>query len=154
MIEEGEKAPGFTLPADDGTKVSLGKLKGQPVVVYFYPKDMTPGCTQEACDFRDLKKEFAKRGAVVLGISPDPVTSHERFRKAQRLNFPLLADEGHVVAEKYGAWGEKVMYGRKVTGMIRSTFVIDAKGVVRKVFPRVRVQGHAQKVLEVLETLE
>ena len=154
MIEEGKKAPAFTLPADDGTKVSLSKLKGRPVVVYFYPRDMTPGCTQEACDFRDLNREFAKRGAVVLGVSPDPVASHERFRKAQRLNFPLLADEGHTVAEKYGAWGEKLMYGRKVTGMIRSTFVIDAKGVVRKVFPRVRVKGHAEKVLAALDALE
>jgi peroxiredoxin Q/BCP len=153
MIKEGKAAPAFTLPASDGTKVSLSKLKGAPVILYFYPKDMTPGCTQEACDFRDMKAKLARRGARVLGVSPDPVESHERFRNVHRLNFLLLSDENHKVAEKYGAWGEKMLYGRKVTGLIRSTFVIDAKGVVRKVFPRVRVQDHAERVLEAIDTL-
>jgi peroxiredoxin Q/BCP len=153
VIKEGQKAPEFTLASSDGAKVTLKELRGRPVVLYFYPKDDTPGCTREACAFRD---EYAalKRKAVLLGVSPDSVESHERFRDKYKLPFSLLADPDKVVAKKYGAFGEKVLYGKKVVGMIRSTFVIDAEGVVRKVFPKVRVDGHAEKVLEAVAQLD
>lgn len=153
MIKEGQKAPNFTLPSSGGKHVSLADLKGKPVVLYFYPKDDTPGCTREACAFRDAQAKMRKTGAVVLGVSPDSVASHEKFRTKYGLNFPLLADIDKTVAKKYGAFGEKVMYGKKVVGMIRSTFVIDDEGVVRKVFPRVRVDGHDEQVLEALSEL-
>jgi peroxiredoxin Q/BCP len=153
MIKEGKPAPDFTLESSDGAPVSLADLKGKTVVLYFYPRDLTPGCTREACDFRDSQAPLKKAGAVVLGVSPDRLASHEKFKKEHRLNFPLLADPDKKVAKKYGAWGEKVMYGKKVTGMIRSTFVIDGEGVVRKVFPRVKVDGHADKVLEAVKAL-
>lgn len=153
MVEEGKKAPDFTLPAADGSTVRLRELRGQPVVLYFYPKDDTPGCTREACGFQESLAHIRRTGATVLGVSPDGVDSHQRFADKYSLRFPLLADTDKKVATKYGAWGEKVMYGKKVTGMIRSTFVIDAEGTVRKVFPRVRVDGHAEKVLEALKAL-
>ena len=153
MVKEGGKAPSFTLPSSDGGEVSLKDFAGKTVVLYFYPKDDTPGCTREACAFRDTQAALKKAGAVVLGVSPDSVASHEKFRGKYKLNFPLLADSDKSVAKKYGAFGEKVMYGKKVVGMIRSTFVIDGDGVVRKVFPRVRVDGHAEKVLEALTEL-
>jgi peroxiredoxin Q/BCP len=153
MIKEGQKAPDFTLQSSGGDRVSLKDLRGKPVVLYFYPKDDTPGCTKEACAFRDNYAALKKR-AVLLGVSPDDVDSHGRFRDKYKLPFPLLADEDKAVAKKYGAFGEKVMYGKKVVGMIRSTFVIDGEGVVRKVFPRVRVDGHADKVLEAVSALE
>jgi peroxiredoxin Q/BCP len=149
MVKEGQKAPDFTLASSDGA-VSLKSLRGKPVVLYFYPKDDTPGCTREACAFRDAKARFKKSGAVILGVSPDSVASHDKFRDKYKLNFHLLADPDKSVAKKYGAFGEKVLYGKKVVGMIRSTFVIDADGVVRKVFPRVRVDGHDEQVLEAL----
>ncbi len=153
LIKEGRKAPDFTLPSSEGGKVSLKDFRGKPVVVYFYPKDDTPGCTREACAFRDARARLKKAGAVVLGVSPDSVASHAKFRDKYSLDFPLLADVDKAVAKKYGAFGEKVMYGKKVVGMIRSTFVIDAEGVVRKVFPRVRVDGHDEQVLEALAGL-
>jgi peroxiredoxin Q/BCP len=153
MIKEGQKAPDFTLPTSGGDRVSLKDLRGKPVVLYFYPKDDTPGCTKEACAFRDTYTALKKK-AVLLGVSPDDVDAHDRFRDKYKLPFPLLADEDKAIAKKYGAFGEKVMYGKKVVGMIRSTFVIDGDGVVRKVFPRVRVDGHADKVLEALSALE
>jgi peroxiredoxin Q/BCP len=153
MIKEGQKAPDFTLPSSAGGEVSLKSLKGRRVVLYFYPKDDTPGCTKEACAFRDAQAKIKRTGAVVLGVSPDSVASHEKFGAKYKLNFPLLADGDKAVAKKFGAFGEKVMYGRKVVGMIRSTFVIDEEGVVRKVFPRVRVDGHDEKVLEALAAL-
>jgi peroxiredoxin Q/BCP len=153
VIKEGQKAPDFTLASSEGDDVSLADLRGKPVVLYFYPKDDTPGCTKEACAFRDAQAKIRKTGAVVLGVSPDSLDSHDRFRKKYKLNFPLLADEDKAVAKKYGAWGEKVLYGKKTIGMIRSTFVIDGSGVVRKVFPRVRVDGHDEKVLEALQSL-
>jgi len=146
MIEAGKRAPAFTLVGHDGKKVSLRSLRGRNVVLYFYPKDDTPGCTKEACGFRDASARLRRKGAVVLGVSPDDAASHERFRAKYSLDFALLADPDKKVARAYGAWGPKLMYGRKVTGMIRSTFVIDGRGIVRKVFPRVRVDGHAEQV--------
>ncbi|HEY6553205.1 MAG TPA: thioredoxin-dependent thiol peroxidase [Vicinamibacteria bacterium] len=153
MVMEGKAAPKFTLPSSEGGEVSLEDLKGKIVVLYFYPKDDTPGCTREACAFRDSHAALKKKGAVVLGVSGDSLVAHEKFKAKYKLNFPLLSDPDKAVAKKYGAWGEKVMYGKKVTGMIRSTFVIDKQGVVSKVFPRVRVDGHAEKVLEAIEAL-
>jgi thioredoxin-dependent peroxiredoxin len=152
VIKEGQKAPDFALPSSEGKDISLSALRGRPVVLYFYPKDDTPGCTKEACAFRDDYAQLKKQ-AVLLGVSPDSVESHEKFRDKYKLPFPLLADPDKKVAKKYGAFGEKVLYGKKVVGMIRSTFVIDADGVVRKVFPKVRVDGHAQKVAEALQQL-
>jgi peroxiredoxin Q/BCP len=151
--EIGTKAPAFTLPADDGSKVKLAGLKGQPVVLYFYPRDDTPGCTKEACNFRDASAELQQAGAVVLGVSPDDVASHVKFRDKYELNFPLLADTDHKVAEKYGAWREKNMYGKKSMGIQRSTFLIDADGKIAKLWKRVRVDGHDQQVLEALQQL-
>jgi len=153
MIEEGKKAPDFKLPSSDGGEVSLKDLRGKTVVLYFYPKDDTPGCTREACAFRDGQAALKRKGVVVLGVSGDSVDSHQKFRDKYSLNFPLLSDPDKTVAKKYGAWGEKVMYGKKTVGMIRSTFVIDAEGVVRKVFPRVKVDGHADLVLEAVKAL-
>ena len=153
-IEAGEKAPDFTLSADDGTRLRLSQLKGKPVVLYFYPKDDTPGCTKEACAFRDRSKELKKLGAVVLGVSADSVESHEQFRDKFELNFPLLADEDHQVAEQYGAWREKNMYGKKSMGIQRSTFLIDPTGKVARVWKAVQVDGHDEQVLTALAELE
>jgi peroxiredoxin Q/BCP len=152
-IEAGQRAPGFTLTADDGSKVRLADLKGRAVVLYFYPKDDTPGCTREACAFRERQAEIQKSGAVVLGVSGDSIASHGKFRDKYGLNFPLLADERHEVAEKYGAWREKNMYGKKSMGIVRSTFLIDATGKVAKVWKQVRVDGHDAQVLEALGEL-
>ncbi len=153
MIEAGSQAPDFELDSSQGGRVSLKGLKGKTLVLYFYPRDMTPGCTRQACAFRDARAQFKKRGAVVLGVSPDSVASHQKFEAAHKLDFPLLSDPDKAVAKKYGAFGEKLMYGKKVQGMIRSTFVIDVAGMVRKVFPRVRVDGHEAQVLEALDAL-
>ncbi len=150
---EGSKAPDFNLVADDGSKVKLSALKGQPVVVYFYPKDDTPGCTKEACAFRDQKKALEKLGAVVLGVSPDDSASHVKFRDKFELNFRLLSDPDHKIAEKYGAWREKNMYGKKSMGIQRSTFLIDTEGKIAKVWKKVSVDGHDQQVLEALAEL-
>ena len=152
-VEEGKKAPAFTLTADDGTKVRLSELNGSPVVLYFYPRDDTPGCTREACAFRDRKAEIEKMGALVLGVSPDTVEKHVKFRDKYELNFRLLADPEHAVAEKYGAWREKTMYGKKKLGIQRSTFLIDANGKVAKVWQRVKVDGHDDQVIEALKKL-
>jgi thioredoxin-dependent peroxiredoxin len=153
-VEEGDTAPDFTLRSDQGKEVRLADLRGQPVVLYFYPKDDTPGCTREACSFRDRKADLAAHGAAVLGVSPDDVASHGKFRDKYSLNFPLLADTGHQVAEAYGAWREKNMYGKKSMGIQRSTFLIDAAGRVRKVWKRVEVDGHDAAVLAALHDLE
>lgn len=152
-IEEGATAPDFTLKADDGKEVRLSALRGKPVVLYFYPQDDTPGCTREACAFRDRSTELKAKGAAILGVSPDDVASHGRFRDKYSLNFPLLADTGHKVAETYGAWREKNMYGKKSMGVQRSTFLIDAAGTVRKVWKRVSVDGHDEQVLAALAAL-
>ncbi len=152
-VEVGKRAPDFTLSADDGTKVKLSQLRGKPVVLYFYPRDDTPGCTREACAFRDRKHKLSELGAAVLGVSTDSVESHQKFRDKHRLNFPLLADPQHKVAEKYGAWREKVRFGKKSTGIQRSTFLIDADGVVRKVWKSVKVDGHDHQVIAALEEL-
>ena len=152
-IEEGQPAPDFTLPADDGAKVRLKQQRGSPVVLYFYPRDDTPGCTREACAFRDRKQELAKLGAKVFGVSTDEVASHVKFRDKYELNFPLLSDVDHQVAEEYGAWQEKNMYGKKSWGIQRSTFLIDGQGIVRKVWKRVSVDGHDERVLAALKEI-
>jgi thioredoxin-dependent peroxiredoxin len=150
MLAPGSKAPAFALPADTGKTFALTDLKGKKVVLYFYPKDDTEGCTVEACEFRDHWSAVRKAGTVVLGVSPDGVASHGRFRKRYHLPFPLLADEDHAVAERYGVWGEKSMFGRKYFGVRRTTFVIDEAGRIARVFERVRPKGHAAEVLEAL----
>jgi len=153
MIQSGKKAPAFTLESDAGEKVKLADLKGKNVVLYFYPRDDTPGCTKEACAFRDARTQLTKAGAMVLGVSPDAVDRHQKFKQKYDLNFPLLADPDHAVAEKYGAWGEKTLYGKKSMGIIRATFLIDKEGVVRKVWPKVKVDGHDEQVLAALKEL-
>ena len=152
-IEAGERAPAFSLTADDGSKVSLADLKGQPVVVYFYPRDDTSGCTREACAFRDQQAKLKKLGAQLLGISADNTESHGKFRDKYQLNFPLLSDPDHAVAEKYGAWREKNMYGKKSLGIQRSTFLVDADGKIAKVWKAVKVDGHDGQVVAALEKL-
>lgn len=152
-VEVGQVAPDFTLLSDSGEQVRLSHFRGSPVVLYFYPKDDTPGCTREACAFRDLKQEIEKLGAVILGVSPDGVESHKKFRAKFGLNFPLLADIDHSVAEAYGAWREKTRFGKKTVGIQRSTFLIDANGIVRKVWKNVQVDGHDAQVLEALKAL-
>jgi peroxiredoxin Q/BCP len=150
MLKTGSKAPAFDLPSDAGQTVKLADLEGRKVVLYFYPKDDTTGCTVEACEFRDHWAEVKRTGAVVLGVSPDGVRSHEKFKAKLNLPFPLLADEDHHVAEKYGVWGEKSMYGRKYLGIRRTTFLIDEAGRIAKVFEKVKPKGHAKAVLEAL----
>ena len=152
-VEEGQDAPDFTLSADDGSKVKLSSLHGTPVVLYFYPKDDTPGCTTEACNFRDRQPELNSAGATIFGVSPDSLESHGQFRDKFSLNFPLLSDPDHKVAEQYGAWREKNMYGKKSMGIQRSTFVIDREGKVAKVWRSVKVDGHDQQVLKALVEL-
>ncbi len=147
-LETGDKAPRFTLPDQDGKSVSLDDFSGAPVVVYFYPADDTPGCTKEACQFNDNLAAFADAGVAVVGISPDGATRHTRFREKYGLRFPLLSDPGHEVMERYGAWGEKTMYGKKTVGTIRSTFLLDGAGAVVRAWYNVRADGHAAKVLE------
>jgi peroxiredoxin Q/BCP len=151
MVQVGKKAPAFTLPNADGKKVSLKDYAGKHVVLYFYPRDNTPGCTLEAQDFQRNLPEFKKRKAVVLGVSPDGEASHCKFRDKFDLSFDLLSDPEHTVLEKYGAWGEKTLYGKKSLGVIRSTVIIDPSGNVQKVFPKVKVNGHVEAVLEALD---
>ena len=150
MLRTGDQAPDFTATADGGETVKLKDLRGKKVVLYFYPKDNTPGCTQEACDFRDSIARFSRKGVVVLGVSPDSVRSHEKFKAKFDLPFALLADEDHEIAEAYGAWREKSMYGRKYMGIVRSTFVIDEKGKIAEVHEKVTVKGHVDQLLGTL----
>lgn len=147
MVAEHELAPDFTLTSDEGEEITLSQFRGRKVVLYFYPKDDTPGCTKEACSFRDDYSLFALKGAVVIGVSPDSASSHQKFRAKYGLPFYLLSDPDHRVAEAYDAWGEKKMYGRTYEGILRSTFVIDEEGKVAKVFRNVKPEGHAQEVL-------
>jgi peroxiredoxin Q/BCP len=149
-LAEGAEAPDFSLESDSGETVSLSQLRGKPVVLYFYPRDDTPGCTTEACEFRDAWSDVKRTGAVVLGVSPDTAASHRKFKSKFQLPFPLLADPDHKVAERYGAWGERSMYGRTFLGLLRTTFVIGPDGRVKKVFERVKPKGHAAEVLESL----
>ncbi len=150
MPQEGTKAPSFTLKDTNGKEVKLSDFKGKKVVLYFYPRDDTPGCTVEACEFRDAKAQFTKKGAVVLGVSKDDEVSHQKFVKKYDLNFTLLSDPDHKVIEKYGAWAEKSLYGKKFMGIVRSTFVIDEDGTILKAFPKVSPEGHAKEILDVL----
>lgn len=150
MLEEGKPAPDFALTSDSGDIVRLSDFRGKPVVVYFYPKDDTPGCTRQACGIRDSYDVFAERGAVVLGISPDNESSHSKFKQKYGLPFTLLADPDHEVAERYGVWGERRLYGRTYMGIERSTFVIDRDGNVAQVMRRVKPDTHVERVLEAL----
>jgi peroxiredoxin Q/BCP len=153
MIEVGQKSPEFSLTDQAGNIVTLEGCKGSPFIIYFYPKDDTPGCTKEACAFRDAFAEYGKRKARIFGVSPDETGSHARFAGKFELPFPLLSDPDHQVCEAFGVWKEKNMYGRKSMGVERTTFVIDAQGVVRAVFPRVKVDGHSDAVLKALDGL-
>jgi peroxiredoxin Q/BCP len=146
----GRPAPGFTTLNQDGEKMSLGDFLGKTVILYFYPKDDTPGCTKEACSFRDGHADLKKKGAVILGVSPDGPASHAKFIKKHGLTFDLLADEDHAIAEAYGVWVEKSMYGKKYMGVERSTFVIDPAGRIQAVFRKVKPDGHAGEVLAAL----
>lgn len=148
MVEKGDAAPPFTLPADDGSEVSLEQLRGRKVVLYFYPKDDTPGCTREACDFQERLPRFREEDVVILGVSPDPVESHEKFKEKYGLDFPLLADTDHEVADAYGVWKKKSMFGKKYWGVERSTFLIDEEGTVEEAWRKVKARGHAQQVAE------
>jgi peroxiredoxin Q/BCP len=150
MLQEGMMAPDFTLNADGGREVTLSDYRGQRVVLYFYPKDNTSGCTTESCNFRDDYSQIIAAGAVVLGVSPDSVKSHDGFKLKFELPFALLSDPEHQVAEMYGAWGEKKMYGRTYMGILRSTFIIDEEGKIIKVFPKVKPKNHSQEVLAAL----
>jgi peroxiredoxin Q/BCP len=154
MLEVGDKAPEFQLPADDGSLVKLAKLKGQPVVLYFYPKDDTSGCTREAKDFTDLAPAFAKAGAEVYGISPDSVKSHDKFRCKHGLAVRLLSDEEKSAATAYGVWVEKSMYGKKYMGVERSTFLVDGKGKLAGIWRKVSVPDHAEEVLQAVKALK
>ena len=153
MLTPGSPAPAFSLPSDEGTNVSLKDLRGKKVVLYFYPKDDTPGCTTESCEFRDSWAAVRGAGAVVLGVSPDGIESHRKFKKTFERPFPLLADEDHAIAEAYGVWGEKNMYGRTYHGILRTTFILDEKGRVARVFTKVKPEGHAAEVLAALKEL-
>ena len=153
MLETSQPAPDFTLPDQDGNPVRLADLKGQPVVLYFYPKADTPGCTTQACGVRDHLPDYEAAGATVLGISPDPVKKVKKFHDKQGLNFTLLGDEDHAVCEQYGVWVEKSMYGKTYWGAQRATFVVDADGKVVTVFPKVKPKEHDELVLKALDTL-
>ncbi len=153
MLEEGKKAPAFTLPDKDGKKVSLKDFYGKKIVLYFYPKDNTPGCTTEACSFRDSFPEFKNLNAEILGVSPDSPESHRKFAEKYELPFTLLSDTEKTVLKKYGVWKEKSMYGRKYMGVERTTVIIDEKGKVAKIFPKVKVKGHAEEVKKALEEI-
>jgi peroxiredoxin Q/BCP len=153
MVEAGQPAPDFCLDDQHGQPVTLAQFRGTPIVLYFYPKDDTPGCTREACAFRDTRADYERAGAKVIGVSPDSPASHEKFSEKYQLPFTLVADPEKSVCQSYGVWKEKNMYGKKSMGVERTTFVIDGAGIVRKVFPRVKVDGHAEQVLAALKTL-
>ena len=153
MVAEGKQAPDFTLPDQDGNEVTLSELRGQPVVLYFYPKADTPGCTTQACGIRDHRADYERAGAKVVGVSPDTVTAQRKFANKHNLDFTLLGDEDHAVAELYGVWGEKKMYGKTYMGVTRATFLVDPDGKVARVFPKVSPKTHDEVVLEALGQL-
>ena len=153
MLESGDKVPNFNLPINGGGKLALKDIKGKKTVMYFYPRDMTPGCTTEAQDFRDRIEDFEKADAVVVGVSKDSVKRHDNFVEKQNLPFQLISDEDGTLCEDFGVWVEKNMYGRKYMGIQRATFVIDTKGVIRHAWPKVKVKGHADEVLDVVKNL-
>jgi peroxiredoxin Q/BCP len=152
-LSVGDAAPDFTLPTDGGGSITLSDLKGKPVVLYFYPKDSTPGCTTEACDFRDLEPDFSGVDATIIGVSKDSVKRHDSFKTKQGLTFPLASDADSDVCERYGVWKEKSMYGKTFMGIERSTFLIAADGTIAKIWPKVKVKGHAAEVLEAAKAL-
>lgn len=152
MISEGKKAPDFKLQNQEGKTISLNEYKGKKVILYFYPKDDTPGCTKEACNFRDEFPKFGNIDAVILGVSPDSVASHKKFAEKYRLPFNLLSDEKKEVIENYGVWKQKNMLGKKYMGVERTTVVIDEEGKIKKIFPKVKVDGHNAEVLEALKS--
>ncbi|MCI0690784.1 thioredoxin-dependent thiol peroxidase [candidate division KSB1 bacterium] len=150
QLAVGQPAPDFKLPTDEGQPVNLADYRGKKVVLYFYPEDDTPGCTKEACSFRDGVGDFQQRGAVVFGVSADSVDSHVKFKRKYHLNFPLLSDVDKQAINAYGVWQEKMMFGRKYMGIVRTTFIIDEQGMIAKIFPKVRVDGHFDEVLAAL----
>lgn len=153
MLAPGTRAPDFRLRREDGTEVSLKSLHGSKIVLYFYPRADTPGCTKEAIAFNGKKKDFEKAGAVILGVSADPVKAQEKFKNKYTLGFPLLSDEAHEMLTAYGAWGEKSMYGKAYMGVQRITYLIDAKGFIAQLWPKVKVDGHAEEVLTAARSL-
>lgn len=152
-VNEGDTAPDFTMPTDGGGSITLSALRGHPVVLYFYPKDDTPGCTKQACGFRDALPDFSKNGATIIGVSRDTVAKHDKFKAKYSLTFPLVSDEGNTVCESYGTWVEKSMYGRKYMGIERATFLIDANGTIARIWHKVKVPGHVDDVLAAVKTL-
>lgn len=152
-LEIGDKAPTFNLPSNGGETCDLSSYKGKPVVLYFYPKDNTPGCTKEACGFRDAMPDFSKCKADIIGVSKDSVRKHDNFVAKHELNFTLVSDEEGELCEKYGVWVEKSMYGRKYMGIERATFLIDGKGVIREIWRKVKVKGHVESVLAAVQAL-
>lgn len=151
MLKEGDKAPDFTAKDDNGNNISLKDFRGKKIVLYFYPKDNTSGCTKEACSFRDNMTRVKRKGSVVLGVSPDSEKSHTKFKEKFELNFPLIVDEDKKIVNAYGVWQEKSLYGRKFMGVVRTTFIIDENGKIAKIFPKVKVEGHVDQVLEALK---
>jgi len=152
-LKIGDKAPAFSLPTESEKNISLKDLKGKRIVLYFYPKDMTPGCTMEAEAFRDAKRKLSARGAVVVGVSKDSVERHQRFCEKHKLNFALISDETGEMCKAYGVWQKKSLYGKEFMGIVRTTFLIDEKGVIREIWPKVKVKGHADAVLDALKAL-
>lgn len=152
MLKVGDHAPGFTLPDDSGGTISLDSFKGSTLVLFFFPKADTPGCTSEANQFRDVKKELGKLGATVLGVSKDEVEQLQKFRDKYKLNFPLAGDTSHSMLEAYGVWQEKNLYGQKSMGIVRTTFIIDPAGKIRNIFPKVKVEGHSREILDALKS--
>ncbi|MEZ4819323.1 MAG: thioredoxin-dependent thiol peroxidase [Bdellovibrionota bacterium] len=154
LLEEGKKAPAFTLASTSGENISSKDLSGSPYILFFYPKDNTPGCTKEACSFRDHFSKLKRKKIALFGISPDSIASHEKFINKQNLPFELLSDPEHKVAEKFGAWGEKKMYGKTYMGILRSTFIVNAQGSIAKVYPKVQVATHAEDILADLKDIK
>ena len=150
MLKSGDKAPDFSLQSDTGEKINLKDLKGKKVILYFYPKDNTSGCTKEACDFRDSIKTFNKRNAVIIGVSKDSTESHRKFKSKYELPFTLLSDESADILKKYGVWKEKSMYGRKYMGIERTTFIINEKGKIERIYNKVKVNGHIEEIIKTI----